>query len=82
MVSFTRPEPPSIRFCPDFQGLIRVYGITIKYTAFPASFAGSLWLVFPLSTQKLGTMRDHAVKSELSHGHSTFSWNDDTKYGK
>ena len=39
-------EPPCIRFCPDFQGLIRVYGFTINFMGFPASFAGSLWLVF------------------------------------
>ena len=27
-------------------------------------------------------MRDHAVKSELSHGHFTFAWSDDTKHVK
>ena len=31
-----------------FQGLIRVYGITILFTGFRASFVGSLWLVFSL----------------------------------
>ena len=30
---------------PVFQGVIWVYGITIKFTGFPASFSGSLWLV-------------------------------------
>ena len=73
-------EPPSILLC---HGLIRV----TKFTGFPASFAESLWLVFfiiPMEKQAINfpTMHDHAVKSELSHGHFKFSWNDDTKYGK
>ena len=54
-----------------------MYGIIINFTGFPASFSGSL-----LNFQKLCTMRDHAVKSELSHGHFKFSWNDTTKDGK
>ena len=36
------------RIFTDYQGLIQVYKITIKFTAFPATFVGSLWLVFPL----------------------------------
>ena len=70
------------RIFTDFQGLIRVYGIIINFTGFPAS---SLWLVFSLFLWKnkpSSHNADHGVESELSHGHCKFSWNDGTKYGK
>ena len=59
-----------------------MYGFTVNFTGFTASFVGSLWLVFfsispmekqAINFQKLFTMCDHAVKSELSHGHFIFS---------
>ena len=39
--------------------------------------------IVPMEKQAINfTLRDHAVKSELNHGHFIFSSNDDTKYGK
>ena len=84
-------EPPSIpfgRIFTVFQGLIRVYGITIHFTGFPASFSGSLWLVFftiPMEKQAINfpeNVHNAQSNSELSHGYFKFSWNDSTKYGK
>ena len=71
-------EPSSIRFCPYFHGFSGVYGFIINFMRFPVSFAeiygffflcSYAWNNKPYTSQKLCTMRDHADKSKLSHGH-------------
>ena len=70
------PEPPSIHFC------LRVrnnHGISSVICAkFMAYSYGKTAINFP----KIARNAHHAVKSELSHGHFKFSWNDEEKNSK
>ena len=82
-----RAEPPSIHIFMDFQGLIRVYGFTIKnlwdFQRHLQEGYGLLFHYFYRKTShKLPKNCAQCAIMLSSHGHFKFSWNDDTKYGK